>query len=267
MSSRGRRVTVSLLSLRRGQWARVAACVLASLVATLCMGAYGTQTALYEFMGGGFLVPNPLGGGPSIVALVAWLAPQAAFCYFFSGVLSDGLGADASAVLPRVGSRRAWLAGKLAHLAFFSAVFTLLGELASGMALLVLGCGADASELLDVVVRCAALGFPLMLCLVLTINCLALMIDPVVAFAAVVGVYAAGVLTLAYFPRETAVTAAPWLPFVQGILGWHDCSGWTSAFSLGVPGFPVGVSLAYLGACAALAAAWALRLVRVRDIF
>ena len=73
--------------------------------------------------------------------------------YFLLGLFATNLGeawrlavgADASAVLPRVGSRRAWLAGKLAHLAFFSAVFTLLGELASGMALLVLGCGADAS--------------------------------------------------------------------------------------------------------------------------
>ena len=63
------------------------------------------------------------------------------------------------------------------------------------------------------------------------------------------------------------MAVAPWLPFAQGVLAWHDCSGWTSAFSLGVPGFSVVASLAYLDACVALAAVVALRLVRARDIF
>lgn len=122
-------------------------------------------------------------------------------------------------------------------------------------------------EPIGVVARCAALGFPLTLCLVLAVNCLAIKLEPVVAFAVVEGVYVAGLVGLAYLPREAAMAVAPWLPFAQGVLAWHDCSGWTSAFSLGVPGFSVVASLAYLGACVALAAVVALRLVRARDIF
>ncbi|MFR3999177.1 MAG: hypothetical protein ACLTZW_09555, partial [Paratractidigestivibacter faecalis] len=132
---------------------------------------------------------------------------------------------------------------------------------------LVWGCGANMPELIGVVARCAALGFPLMLCLALAVNCLAIKLEPVVAFAVVEGIYVAGVVGLAYLPREAAMAVAPWLPFAQGVLAWHDCSGWTSAFSLGVPGFSVVASLAYLGACVALAAVVALRLVRARDIF
>ena len=170
-------------------------------------------------------------------------------------------------MLPRVGSRGVWLASKLVHLALLSAAFSLLGQLANGAVQLVWGCGANMPELIGVVARCAALGFPLTLCLVLAVNCLAIKLEPVVAFAVVEGVYVAGLVGLAYLPREAAMAVAPWLPFAQGVLAWHDCSGWTSAFSLGVPGFSVVASLAYLGACVALAAVVALRLVRARDIF
>lgn len=160
-----------------------------------------------------------------------------------------------------------WLASKLVHLALLSAAFSLLSQLANGAVQLVWGCGANMPELIGVVARCAALGFPLMLCLALAVNCLAIKLEPVVAFAVVEGIYVAGVVGLAYLPREAAMAVAPWLPFAQGVLAWHDCSGWTSAFSLGVPGFSVVASLAYLGACVALAAVVALRLVRARDIF
>ena len=56
MSCRSRNNSVTLLPMRRAQFVRVALCVLASLVATLCMGGYGAQAALYEFVGGGLLV-------------------------------------------------------------------------------------------------------------------------------------------------------------------------------------------------------------------
>ena len=249
--------------MRRAQFVRVALCVLASLVATLCMRGYGAQAALYEFVGGGLLVPSLSGSRPNIMVLIAWFAPQAAFCFLFSDVLAGGLGSDAAAVLPRVGSRGVWLV----HLALLSAAFSLLGQLANGAVLFVCGCPASVPEPIGVVACCAALGFPLTLCLVLAVNCLAIKLEPVVAFAVVEGVYVAGLVGLAYLPREAAMAVAPWLPFAQGVLAWHDCSGWTSAFSLGVPGFSVVASLAYLGACVALAAVVALRLVRARDIF
>ena len=267
MSCRSRNNSVTLLPMRRAQFVRVALCVLASLVATLCMGGYGAQTALYEFVGGGLLVPSLSGSRPNIMVLIAWFAPQAAFCFLFSDVLAGGLGSDAATVLPRVGSRRVWLASKLVHLTLLSAAFSLLGQLANGAVQLVWGCGANMPELIGVVARCAALGFPLTLCLVLAVNCLAIKLEPVVAFAVVEGVYVAGLVGLAYLPREAAMAVAPWLPFAQGVLAWHDCSGWSSAFSLGVPGFSVVASLAYLDACVALAAVVALRLVRARDIF
>ena len=127
MSCRSRNNSVTLLPMRRAQFVRVALCVLASLVATLCMRGYGAQAALYEFVGGGLLVPSLSGSRPNIMVLIAWFAPQAAFCFLFSDVLAGGLGSDAAAVLPRVGSRGVWLASKLVHLALLSAAFSLLG--------------------------------------------------------------------------------------------------------------------------------------------
>ena len=210
MSCRNRNNSVTLLPMRRAQFVRVALCVLASLVAALCMGGYGAQTALYEFVGGGLLVPSLSGSRPNIMVLIAWFAPQAAFCFLFSDVLAGGLGSDAATVLPRVGSRRVWLASKLVHLVLLSAAFSLLGQLANGAVQLVWGCGANMPELIGVVARCAALGFPLTLCLVLAVNCLAIKLEPVVAFAVVEGVYVAGLVGLAYLPR-------PW-PWLRGCL-------------------------------------------------
>ena len=92
MSCRNRNNSVTLLPMRRARFVRVALCVLASLVAALCMGGYGAQTALYEFVGGGLLVPSLSGSRPNIMVLIAWFAPQAAFCFLFSDVLAGGLG-------------------------------------------------------------------------------------------------------------------------------------------------------------------------------
>ena len=208
MSCRSRNNSVTLLPMRRAQFVRVALCVLASLVATLCMRGYGAQAALYEFVGGGLLVPSLSGSRPNIMVLIAWFAPQAAFCFLFSDVLAGGLGSDAAAVLPRVGSRGVWLASKLVHLALLSAAFSLLGQLANGAVLFVCGCTASVPELIGVVARCAALGFPLTLCLVLAVNCLAIKLEPVVAFAVVEGVYVAGLVGLAYLPRKAAMAVA-----------------------------------------------------------
>lgn len=75
MSCRSRNNSVTLLPMRRAQFVRVALCVLASLVATLCMRGYGAQAALYEFVGGGLLVPGLSGTRPNIMVLIAWFAP------------------------------------------------------------------------------------------------------------------------------------------------------------------------------------------------
>ena len=222
MSCRSRNNSVTLLPMRRAQFVRVALCVLASLVAALCMGGYGAQTALYEFVGGGLLVPSLSGTRPNIMVLIAWFAPQAAFCFLFSDVLAGGLGSDAATVLPRVGSRRVWLASKLVHLALLSAAFSLLGQLANGAVQLVWGCGANMPELIGVVARCAALGFPLMLCLALAVNCLALKLEPVVAFAVVEGVYVAGLVGLAYLPREAAMAVAEKVPHLLVVVNKSD---------------------------------------------
>lgn len=250
-----------------GPVARIVACVMVSVGTTLWMGSYGPDVALRDFMGGGLLVPDPYGSRPSIISLIAWFAPLAVFGYLFSDVLAGGLERDAVAVLPRVGSRVSWAAGRLMQLALFSVAFALLGSLASGLGLFVMGGGADIPDLLGVVVRCAVLGFPLDLLLVLVVNCLALRIDVVAAFSAVIGAHAATLIGVAYLPHEVASALVPWLPSAQGILAWHDCSGWTAAFATGVPGFVPGVSLVYLGVCVALVAAVTLRLVRARDVF
>ena len=249
--------------MRRAQFVRVALCVLASLVATLCMGGYGAQTALYEFVGGGLLVPSLSGSRPNIMVLIAWFAPQAAFCFLFSDVLAGGLGSDAATVLPRVGSRRygwrAWLVHLYASYAPLPASLRTARSSSSGV------WGKHAISIGVVARRRIAARSRRALCACGQLP--AIKLEPVVAFAVVEGVYVAGLVGLAYLPRESAMAVAPWLPFAQGVLAWHDCSGWTSAFSLGVPGFSVVASLAYLGACVALAAVVALRLVRARDIF
>ena len=118
MSCRSRNNSVTLLPMRRAQFVRVALCVLASLVATLCMRGYGAQAALYEFVGGGLLVPSLSGSRPNIMVLIAWFAPQAAFCFLFSDVLAGGLGSDAAAVLPRVGYgwRASWFTLRFSRL-------------------------------------------------------------------------------------------------------------------------------------------------------
>ena len=212
MSCRSRNNSVTLLPMRRAQFVRVALCVLASLVATLCMGGYGAQTALYEFVGGGLLVPSLSGSRPNIMVLIAWFAPQAAFCFLFSDVLAGGLGSDAATVLPRVGSRRVWLASKLVHLTLLSAAFSLLGQLANGAVQLVWGCGANMPELIGVVARCAALGFPLTLCLVLAVNCLAIKLEPVWPLRSL-----RGSTLRAWSGSPTSRARRPW-PWLRGCL-------------------------------------------------
>lgn len=266
MSCKRHGVRVARLRPMPGLPARVVACVMVSLLATLCMSMNNPDQALYAFLGGDLLVPSQYGGRPSIVALLAWFSPLAAFCFLFSDLVPSGLERDASAVIPRVASRTAWMLGRLAQLALYSASFALLGRLESAFGLLALGCGVDPSELFGVALGDAVLGFALALLLVLATNCLALRVDAVVAFSVVFAVHVATLVGVRYMPYGVSRAVAPWLPSTQGILAWHDCSGWTTGLANGVPGFSIAVSLAYLLVGAVIVAWLAIRLVRSCDV-
>lgn len=251
---------------RTRHFARMGICVLVSLIAALSAGIIDPNQALYAFLGGGLLVPNQYGSRPSIFAFVALLSPMASFCFLFSDHFTAGLEQDASFVIPRLVSRDAWTLGRLAQLVIFSASFAFLGRLASAIGLVALGCNVELSELLEVSFADALLGFALSLLLVLVTNCLAIKTDSIVAFSIVFAVHAAALVGVGNMPYEMSRAVAPWLLSTQGVLAWHDCSGWTMGFGNGVAGFSVGASLVCLSMGVVLIAWLIIRLVRTWDV-
>lgn len=266
MSSEGERPSRLLLPLSRGYVARLLGAVLSSVVALLYAGSFGPDAAFLEFLGGGLLVPDQLGTRPSVVFLIAWIAPLAIFDYLFSDFLSGQLDRDAAAILPRVRSRGRWTAGRLVQLAFFSTAFAVVGPLLGTVGLCAMHPGAVSAAHVGVAAASALISVPLVYLLALATNCVALRTDALVAFASLICAHVGTLVVMAYLPYELALAVAPWLPSAQGVLAWHDCSGWCSLLEAGVPGFGLVPSFVYLFVCVALALVASVRLVCADDV-
>ena len=220
----------------------------------------GPDYALHQYVLGAAFAPR-LDGQPDMMLMMACLLPQLVFVYGFCDYLPSGLLDQATSVMPRLSTRASWAARRTRRLVAAVAAYVLAGNLAGVVALIVVGGGLPAGAL--TVVGCS-LPLELMITTLLALlsNAAALLVDPVVAAAAVLGVHGGALVFHAFQPLSGALVAAPWLPSARSVLAWHDVPGVAS----GAPGLTLGGSCALLAALALLAAFVLVRIVSCSDI-
>lgn len=254
------------LPVRRPYLMRLATCVIVRVAIVCVMGlGYGSSYALMHFVAGAEIVPAS-GGGPSLVGLVASLAPTALFVYLFSDYLRSGLEDEASLVLSRSVTRARWSLVKLEQIVSFSLVYALAGDLLSCLGLLALQPDLALGWLAGTALGAGALDGLLLCALLVIVNTASLHVDTVVAYAVTAGSHVGALAALAFAPFEVGSLLAPWLPSAQGVLAWHDCSAWGPGLPSGAKGFGVGGSVVYLFVLTAIAACLAVLSVRRHDV-
>lgn len=199
----------------------IAVAIKALAVWWLCQS--GVDFALRQYVVGGAFAPQ-LEGQPDAMLMLACLLPQAAFVFLTCDFVPTSLIARASCAMPRLGTRAAWARRRSLALGTLCLAYVLVGNAAAALALTL--AGADlSSTVLPVLAASAPLELVASLLLALLANLVALWLDAVVAFALVLGVHAATLVTLAYLQLSVAVAAAPWLPSARMVPAWHEVAG------------------------------------------
>lgn len=251
---------------RRSHLVRLAVCVGVQACSALYLSGYGSVGAIEYALGGRAFVPREEGQIGLLVFLAA-LLPLASFLYCFSDFVRAGLGREGKLALPRAGSRACWALGSLSELTLFSCGFVALGSLASVAALLPFGAARHMGAVAAVALRAAPLSALVTLVLVCAVNLMCLVVDALVSCATILLAHAGTLMLLALAPKAVSGTIARVLPSSQGVLAWHDCTGWSETLVNGVSGFDASWSVVYLALVTVALGALVVSCVRRADVF